>query len=81
MFVSVGGTRISARPEGDVERTKDDGKTSSVHFVHFDFTAEQIARFQDDKNQVVIGIDHPEYSHMAVISAAAREALARDFAT
>ncbi|MFO0295257.1 MAG: DUF3501 family protein [Rhodospirillales bacterium] len=80
MFVSVGGTRISARPEGDVERTKDDGKTSSVHFVHFDFTAEQIARFQDDKNQVVIGIDHPEYSHMAVISAAAREALARDFA-
>jgi len=80
IFVSVGGERISARPEGDVERTKADGKTSSVHFVHFDFTSAQIARFRDPGNQIVVGIDHPEYSHMAVVSPAAREALARDFA-
>ena len=28
----------------------------------------------------IVGIDHPEYSHMAVLSGPAREALARDFA-
>jgi hypothetical protein len=80
IFVSVGGERIAARPEGEVERTKADGKTSSVHFVHFDFTPAQIARFRDTAHQIVVGIDHPEYSHMAVLSPAAREALARDFA-
>jgi len=80
IFVSVGGERISARPEGDVERTKADGKTSSVHFVHFDFTPEQIARFRDPAAQILVGIDHPEYSHLAILSPASREALARDFA-
>jgi hypothetical protein len=80
MFVSVAGERVAARPESDVERTKADGKTSAVHFAHFDFTAAQIARFRDPTVQVVVGIDHPEYSHMAVLSGDAREALSRDFA-
>lgn len=81
IFLQVGGARISARPEDDLERTKDDGKTSSVHFVHFDFTPDQIAAFRDPKTQVIAGIDHPAYSHMAVLSPAARESLAKDFAT
>lgn len=80
MFISLGAERISARPEGDIERTKADGKTSSVHFVHFDFTPEQVARFRDAAVQAIVGIDHPEYSHMAVLSGPSREALARDFA-
>jgi hypothetical protein len=80
MFISLGGERIAARPEGDVERTKGDGKTSSVHFVHFDFAPEQVARFRDASVQAIVGIDHPEYSHMAVLSGPSREALARDFA-
>jgi len=80
IFVSVGGTRIAARSENDLERTKADGKTSSVHFVHFDFTPELIAKFRDPQVQVIAGIDHPAYSHMAVLSPAARDALAQDFA-
>lgn len=80
MFISLGADRVSARPEGDIDRTKADGKTSSVHFVHFDFTPEQVARFRDAAVQAIVGIDHPEYSHMAVLSGPAREALARDFA-
>jgi hypothetical protein len=80
MFISLGAERVSARPEGDIDRTKADGKTSSVHFVHFDFTPEQVARFRDASVQAIVGIDHPEYSHMAVLSGPAREALARDFA-
>jgi len=80
MFIAIDGARVAARPEGDLARTKADGKTSAVHFVHFDFTPAQIARFRDPAAQVVIGIDHPGYNHMAGLSGPAREALARDFA-
>lgn len=79
MFISVGATRIAARAEGDVERTKADGKTSAVHFMHFDFTPALITQFRDPTVQVIVGIDHPEYSHMGVMPPAVREALAQDF--
>lgn len=80
MFMTVGGDRIQAVPEGDVERTKADGKTSSVHFMHFPFAPAQIAAFRASGAQVVLGIDHPEYGHMAVLPDATRAALAADFA-
>lgn len=79
MFVTVGGETIRGLREGDVERTKEDGKTSSVHFVHFPFTDAQVAAFRTPSVQVIVGFDHPEYSHMAVMPAAARQALAEDF--
>lgn len=80
MFMSVDGERIRGVPEGDVERTKADGKTSSVHFVHFPFAREQIARFRGGRAQVIVGFDHPRYSHMAVMPETVRAALAEDFA-
>src|SRR5262249_11378076 len=81
MFLSVGGDTIRGVPEHEVERTREsDGKTSSVHFVHFTFTDDQILRFRDPRIQVVLGFDHPEYAHMAVMPPAARQALSADFA-
>ncbi len=80
MFLMVGAIRIGARPEGDLERTKADGKTSAVHFQHFDFTPELIAKFRDPGFPVIVGIDHPEYSHMAMLTPVVRDALAQDFA-
>jgi Protein of unknown function (DUF3501) len=79
IFLSVGGETIRAVAEADVERTKADGKTSSVHFVHFPFTDTQVAAFRRPATQVILGFDHPEYSHMAVIPDAVRQALAEDF--
>jgi hypothetical protein len=79
IFLSVGGASIRAVAETDVERTKADGKTSSVHFVHFPFTDAQVAGFRTPKAQVIVGFDHPEYSHMAVMPDAVRQALAADF--
>ncbi len=80
MFMSVGGDTIRGVAEHEVERTREsDGKTSSVHFVHFPFTDDQILRFRDPAVQVVLGFDHPEYAHMAVMPAAARAALRDDF--
>jgi hypothetical protein len=80
MFLSVGAARIEARAEADVERTKADGKTSSVHFVRFAFTPALVAAFRDPATPVVLGVDHPEYGHMAVLPPAVRAALAEDFA-
>lgn len=71
---------IPAEPEGDVERTTADGKTSSVHFFKFRFTPEQIARFRTPGTRIVLAIDHPAYGHMAALSEATRAALAADFA-
>jgi hypothetical protein len=39
-FLQVGGARILGLPEGDIERTREDGKTSSVHFLRFPLTPE-----------------------------------------
>jgi len=79
-FLEVGTRRIAGVPEGEVERTRDDGKTSSVHFLRFPFTDEDVAGFRQREARVMIGGDHPNYGHLAVVSEASRAELARDFA-
>jgi hypothetical protein len=79
-FIQVGSDRAPGVPEGDVERTRDDGKTSSVHFLRFVLTPEQIARFRDPAIQILIGCDHEQYSHLAGLTPATRAELAKDFA-
>ena len=44
-FLRVGGETIVGVPEADADRTSAEGKASSVQFVHFPFTADQIAAF------------------------------------
>lgn len=79
MFIKLGEQTIRGVPEGDIERTREDGKTSSVHFMHFAFDPAQVAAFRQSGGQVVIGFDHPNYGHMAVMPEAVRAALAEDF--
>jgi hypothetical protein len=80
IYLHVGETRISAVPEGDVERSRADGKASSVHFLHFPFRDDQIADWKGGHGTVIFGIDHPGYGHMAIIGPEMRAELARDFA-
>jgi hypothetical protein len=80
LFLDVAGRRIDGAPEGDVERTRDDGKTSSVHFLHFAFTDADAEAFRAPGDRVLIGCDHPNYGHQAVISEASRAELAKDLA-
>ena len=54
VFFDIGGEKIMADPEHDIDRTTADGKTSSVHFLHFRFTPDQIARFRDPATPVVL---------------------------
>lgn len=77
-FIEVGGERSRGVPEGDEERTREDGKTSSVHFLRFAFSPAQVAQFRDPAAQVILGCDHEAYAHMAVLSPATRAELARD---
>ncbi|HEX4742742.1 MAG TPA: DUF3501 family protein [Caulobacteraceae bacterium] len=79
-FLQVGEHRVSGQPEGDVERTRDDGKTSSVHFVRFPLDASQIVHFNDPAIHVLVGCDHESYGHLAVLTPATRGELAKDFA-
>lgn len=79
VFFDLGGERIAATWERDIDRTADDGKTSAVHFLHFAFSPAQIARFRDPSATVVLGIGHENYAHMAVVQPAVRKQLAEDF--
>lgn len=77
--IQVGGHVVRARPEGDVERTREsDGKASAVHFFHFDFTPEAMAAWNDPSVTAMVVIDHPNYGHAALVSREAREFLARE---
>ena len=79
IYMIVGGTRVSAQPIGDEERTRADGKTSSVHFLRFAFPPEAIAAFKRPGAEAVLEIAHPNYAHMARLPEPVRAALAADF--
>ena len=79
-FLQVGADKVYGRQEGDVERTREDGKTSSVHFLRFPLTEPQKAAFRDPAVPAMVGCDHELYGHLAVLSPASREELARDLA-
>jgi hypothetical protein len=79
VFLEIGGDTIHATPTEYDDRTTADGKTSSVHWLRFVFTPEQKRMFADGGERVVLGISHPNYGHMAVLSAETRVALAKDF--
>ena len=80
VFMEIGGDVIRAAPTEYDDRTTADGKTSSVHWLRFKLTAAQIAHFRNGTERVVLGVSHPHYGHMAVLTAEARTALAKDFA-
>jgi len=78
MTMEFEGETIVAEAEQDVDRTTADGKASSVQFVHFKFTSEQAAKFRLPGTRVVLGITHPNYPHMTMMSEEVRAELAGD---
>ena len=79
VFIKIEGEIVKAIPEGDVDRTSVEGKASSVQFIHFKFSDEQIQKFKLDGVDVEIGIDHKEYSHTTKLSSANLSSLSADF--
>src|SRR5271170_529604 len=59
VFMEVGAEKIIATPTEYDDRTTADGKTSSVHWLRFKLSKDQIIRFKTSR--VVIGLDHRNY--------------------
>jgi hypothetical protein len=78
-FIEVGAERIRGEPDQTRENTSPEGKASSVQFLRFPFTPPQIAAFREPGARVMVGFDHPNYGHLAVMPEPIRAALARDF--
>ena len=79
-FIQVGEAKAYGTPDGDEERTREDGKTSAVHFLHFALTPAQIAAFKDPAVTVMVGCDHELYAHLTILQPDTRAELAKDFA-
>jgi hypothetical protein len=79
VFLDIAGERIRGEPDPTRENTSPEGKASSVQFLRFPFTDNQIARFRTPGAQVIAGFDHPNYGHMATLPEPVRAALAEDF--
>jgi hypothetical protein len=76
----IGNDAITGVQDSDHERTREDGKTSAVHFLRFPLSREQAASFRDPSAQVMIACDDPRYAHLAVLGPEVREELAKDLA-
>ena len=79
VFIKIDGESIKASPEKDVDRTSAEGKASSVQFIHFKLSDEQIQKFKSEGAEVEIGINHKEYSHTTKLSLANLSSLSADF--
>jgi len=80
VHLDIGSVRIKATPTDYEDRTSEDGKTSSVHWVRFSFTPDQVASFRSGKEPVILGVAHANYGHLAIVPPEVRAELAKDFA-
>ena len=78
MTLDIDGQTVRSVAEEDVDRTSASGKASSVQFVHFPLSDAEAAKFKGPGTRVVVGIEHPNYRHMAVMPEAMRQQLADD---
>src|SRR6185312_8776455 len=66
-FIEIDGERIRGEADPTRENTSPDGKASSVQFLRFPFSPEQVAAFRAPEARVLVGFDHANYGHMAMM--------------
>ena len=79
VYILIDKEKITAVSETDLDRTSAEGKASSVQFIHFNFSDEQIGKFKNYDNELIIGIEHDLYNHTTKVSQQTRDALVVDF--
>ena len=79
VFMKINGEIVKAVPEEDVDRTSAEGKASSVQFIHFNFTDEQIQKFKSTNSDIELGMNHKEYSHTTKLNKENIATLSADF--
>tara|TARA_B100001250_G_C19444456_1_gene633250 strand:- start:22 stop:615 length:594 start_codon:yes stop_codon:yes gene_type:complete len=78
IFMKIDKENVQAISEKDVDRTSDEGKASSVQFIHFKFNDSQIVKFKSENVHIEIGINHKEYTHTTKLSVDTIKALSAD---
>ena len=78
-FIQLGEHKVMAKPEADTERTSEDGKASSVHFLHFELNDDLVKLFIKDDIKIMLGFDHPNYKHFSEVSEVSKKELSNDF--
>ncbi|MDB3949248.1 DUF3501 family protein [Candidatus Pelagibacter sp.] len=79
IFMKIDKEEVKAVPEADVDRTSAEGKASSVQFIHFKFSDDQINKFKKGNISIKLGIDHREYSHTTKLTEDNIKSLSADF--
>jgi hypothetical protein len=79
IFMTIDNETVKAVPENDVDRTSAQGKASSVQFIHFKLNDDQIGKFKLGTYNIVLGIDHEEYSHSTILTKDNIKSLSADF--
>ena len=79
IFMKIDNEVINAVPESDVDRTSSEGKASSVQFIHFKLSEDQISKFKLGSLNIELGIDHEEYSHTTKLTENSIKSLSTDF--
>ena len=79
IFIKIDNEEVKAIPENDVDRTSAEGKASSVQFIHFKFSEDQINKFKSGDASVELGIDHREYAHTTKLTEDNIKSLLADF--
>lgn len=78
MFLAFAGETVRSLADATRENTSPEGKASSVQFIKFPLRAPQKDKFRAPGTQVVVGIDHSSYGHMAVMPEPMRQSLMGD---
>jgi len=78
IFIQIQNEKINATAEQDTERTSEEGKASSVHFLHFIFSDDQIKKIKNLDNKVELCINHEFYNHKTTISSDIINVLSKD---
>ena len=79
IYIKINDEIIKAVTEEDMNRTTAEGKASSVHFIHFNFSNDQIKKFKSNNSKIELCIDHKEYSHSTKLSKQNIASLSADF--
>ena len=79
VYMKIEGDLIKAVPEEDVDRTSAEGKASSVQFIHFKFSDEQISKFKSNSTNIELGINHNDYFHVTKLNEVTKKSLISDF--
>ena len=79
VFLEVGASLVSCVPEeGHAEQLTRPDTTASVHYIRFELSTDEIARFASEPLAVVV--DHPHYVERAELSSETRNSLLSDLA-